>query len=112
VRCVNYDNINITQTSRVSDHYLTIEPLLTLDAGNINSREENYLPLDYAPSSFVFAEYSNDTAIQQVIHVEGQHHFARLTVSLGEDIAILDGTDLRGLSDVTTPGSHPNLDVS
>ena len=36
----------------------------------------------------------------------------RDTVTLGEDVAILDGTDLRSISDQTQPGSHANLDVS
>src|SRR5207237_1874892 len=48
----------------------------------------------------------------QLIHLEGQHHFGRLTVTLGEDIAILDGTDLRSIADQTAPGGHANLDVS
>ena len=112
VRGVYDDNINISQTNRVSDYYFTIEPVLTLGAGDINGREDNYIRFDYAPSLFLFADHSEDDALQQLFNLEGQHRFSRLTLSLGEEIAILDGTDLRSLSDASSPGSHANLDVS
>jgi len=112
VRGVYDDNINISQTNQVSDYYFTIEPVLTLGVGDITAHEDNYIRFDYAPSLFLFADHSENDAVQQLIHLEGQHHFSRLTVTLGEEIAILDGTDLRSLSDATTPGSHANLDVS
>src|SRR5438270_13841239 len=51
-RGVYDDNINISQTDRVSDFYFTIEPTLTLGFGDIIGREENFLRLDYAPSLF------------------------------------------------------------
>ena len=106
------DNINITQTNKISDYYFTIEPVLTLGFGDITGHEDNFLRLDYAPSAFFFADHSENDAVQQLIHLEGQHQFARLTLTLAEEIALLDGTDLRSVSDATAPGSHPNLDVS
>src|SRR5438105_5925199 len=112
IRGVYDDNINITQTAHVSDYYFTIEPVLTLGAGDITAHEENYIRLDYAPSLFLFLDHSENDAVQQLIHLEGQHKFARLTLTLGEEVAILDGTDLRTLSDVSSPGGHANLDVS
>src|SRR5438105_1356634 len=112
VRGVYDDNINISQTNRVSDYYLTIEPVLTLGLGDIAGREDNYIRLDYAPSLFLFLDHSENDAVQHLIRVEGQHRFSRLTVTLAEEIAILDGTDLRSIADATAPGSHANLDVS
>jgi len=50
--------------------------------------------------------------VQQLIHLEGQHRFSKLTVKFGEEIAILDGTDLRTLGDLSSPGGQANLDVS
>src|SRR5438128_2903442 len=111
-RGVYDDNINISQTNRVSDYYFAIEPILTLGLGDITGHEDNYIRLDYAPSLFLFADHSENDAVQHLIHLEGQHRFARLTLMLGEEIAILDGTDLQTLSDANSPGSHPNLDVS
>jgi len=111
-RGVYDDNINISQTNRVSDYYFTIEPVLTLGLGDINGHEDNYIRLDYAPSLFLFADHSEDDAVQQLVHLEGQHRFGRLTLTLGEEVAILDGTDLRSLNDASSPGGHVNLDVS
>src|SRR5205085_10879444 len=112
MRGVYDDNINISQANRVSDYYFTIEPVLTLGLGDITGHDDNYIRLDYAPSLFLFADHSEDDAVQQLIHLQGQHHFSRLTVTLAEEIAILDGTDLRGIADQTAPGSQANLDVS
>jgi hypothetical protein len=112
VRGVYDDNINLSQTAHDSDYYFTIEPILTLGVGNITSREDNYIRLDYAPSLFLFLDHSENDAVQHLISLEGQHSFGRLTLTLGEEVAILDGTDLRSLSDITSPGSHANLDVS
>src|SRR5437667_2814106 len=111
-RGVYDDNINNSQSARVSDYYFTIEPTLTLGLGDIIGHQENYLRFDYAPSLFLFADHSDHDSVQQLIHVEGQHQFARLTLSLYEEVALLDGTDLRSLNDATAPGSHANLDVS
>jgi hypothetical protein len=112
MRGVYDDNINLNQTARVSDYYFTIEPVLTLGFGDISGHEDNYIRLDYAPSLFLFADHSENDAVQQLIRLEGQHRFGRLTLTLGEEIAILDGTDLRSIADQTAPGSHANLDVS
>ena len=43
VRGVYDDNINITQTNRVSDYYFTIEPVLTLGAGSVTQAGEKIL---------------------------------------------------------------------
>jgi hypothetical protein len=110
-RGVYDDNINISQTDRVSDFYFTIEPLLTLGFGDITGREDNFLRLDYLPSLFLFADHSDNDAFQNVIRLQGQHRFSRLTLGLDEQVAILDGTDVRSLADATNPGSHANLDV-
>ena len=112
MRGVYDDNINISQTAHVSDYYFTIEPVLTLGLGDITGHEDNYIRFDYAPSLFLFVDHSEDDAVQHLIRLGGQHQFARLTLTLGEEIAILDGTDLRSLSDANSPGSHANLDVS
>ena len=111
-RGVYDDNINISQAGHVSDWYFTIEPVLTLGAGDIIGHEDNYIRLDYFPSFFFFLNHSDNDAFQEVISLRGQHRFGRLTLSMGEQIAILDGTDIRSLSDQTSPGSKPNLDVA
>jgi hypothetical protein len=103
MRGVYDDNIDISDSHRVSDYYFTLEPQLTLGFGNISAREGNYLRFDYLPAISLFVDHSEDDSFQNVINLQGQHAFARLTVTMGEEIAILDGTDLRSLSNQTTP---------
>lgn len=112
VRGVYDDNINISQTNPTSDFYFTIEPVLTLGFGDIEGRQENFIRLDYAPGLFLFADHSENNAVQHAIRLRGQHPFSRLTVGLSEEIAILDGTDLRTLANVSAPGTHANIDVN
>jgi hypothetical protein len=112
VRGIYDDNINISNASRLSDYYIAIEPVLTLGAGDIRGHQGNYIRLDYAPSVFVFTRHSENDAVQHVIHLEGYHEFARLTLMLGGDVAILDGTDLRNIGNQDSPGSIANIDLS
>ena len=111
-RGVYDDNINITNTGHISDYYFTFEPVLTLGFGDIDGQENNYLRLDYLPAFSFFLDHSENNAFQNVIDLRGLHSFGRLTLTLLEEVAILDGTDLRSLSNQTSPGTNPNLDVA
>src|SRR6266581_3502699 len=66
MRGVYDDNINLSQTARVSDYYFTIEPVLTLGLGDILGHEDNYIRLDYAPSLFLFADNSENLFSSQM----------------------------------------------
>ena len=111
LRGVYDDNINISQ-NHVSDYYFTFEPTLTVGFGDINGQDNNFFRFDYAPGIFLFLDHSEDDAVQHVIRLRGQHPFSRLTVGMSEQIAILDGTDVRNVAEQTAPGSQPNLDVA
>jgi hypothetical protein len=112
IRGVYDDNINITQTNKISDYYIAIEPAITLGFGDITGGLDNYIRLDYIPSILLFADHSENDAVQHLIHLGGQHRFGHLNLTMAEDIAILDGTDLGTTTDASTPGGHVNLDVS
>jgi hypothetical protein len=112
VRAVYDDNINVSQSDRVSDIYTSIQPALTLGVGDILDRQENYLRLDYAPSLFLFVDHSEDNALQHLIHLQGQHHFSRLTLTLSQDVQILDGANLDAASSAGPINNRINLDVS
>ncbi len=112
VRGVYDDNINISQTDKISDYYFAIEPAITAGFGDITGHENNYIRLDYIPTILLFVDHSENDAVQHRIHLEGQHSFGRLTLTLTEDAGILDGTDLGTTIDATTPGGRVNLDVS
>lgn len=109
VRGVYDDNIDLTQTHKSSDFYTSIEPTISLGLGGTGEDQTNFLAFVYAPNVFIFADHSNADALQHVIHLAGQRQFARLTLSVGEDIQILDSTNLTLLTDTT--GRQANIDV-
>jgi hypothetical protein len=111
MRGVYDDNINVSHANPVSDFYFAIEPSITFGFGDIEGRQENYLRLDYAPSLFIFAEHSEDDALQHLIRLEGHHRFRRLALTLVQDVQILDGSDLGTITDASSPGTRVNLDV-
>jgi hypothetical protein len=110
IRGVYDDNIFISHSDRVSDYYFAIEPMLTVGFGDIEGRVENYLRLDYMPSVILFVDHSDQDAVEHLILLEGQYRFSRLTLSLAQEVAILDGANLNSTLDTT--GLLANLDVS
>ncbi|MEP6809378.1 MAG: outer membrane beta-barrel protein [Chthoniobacterales bacterium] len=94
LRGVYDDNISLRQTNRVGDYYFAIEPGVTIGFGDIVGRDMNYIRLDYAPSIFLFADNSNEDAIQHLVRLEARYHFSRLTLGLSQDLQFLDGTNL------------------
>jgi hypothetical protein len=110
LRGVYDDNININHTNRIHDYYIAIEPGITVGYGDIVGREGNYIRLDYQPSIFLFIDHDENDAVQHLIHLEGFHRFSRLALTLGQDVAILDGADVTTSTGSTT-GTIANIDV-
>ena len=109
VRGVYDDNINLSQINKTSDFYTSIEPTISLGLGGTGEDQTNFLSFVYAPNAFIFANTSGADALQHVIHLAGQREFGKLALSLGEDIQILDSSNLTSLSDTT--GRQANVDV-
>lgn len=107
VRGVYDDNIYNSPTNTVSDYYITIEPAIALSLGGPDSVTS--LSLVYRPSLFLFLDNSQNDTVQQVVHLAASHVFGHLSLSLSQDIQILDGTDLNSLNDPT--GHQANTDV-
>lgn len=110
VRGVYDDNIFLTNTNRVDDWYFAIEPMLTVGFGDIEGQSENFLRLDYIPSIILYSDHSDRNAVSHLINIEGGHRFGRLTLTLSQQVAILDGTNLNSVIDTT--GLLANLDAS
>jgi hypothetical protein len=120
VRGVYDDNIFLTNTNKVDGWYFAIEPMLTLGIGDIEGRSQNYLRLDYIPSIILYSDHSDngdsfgrgdaDDGVSHLINIEGGHRFGRLSLSLSQQILILDGTNLNSVIDTT--GLLVNLDAS
>lgn len=109
VRSVYDDNINLNQSNRESDVYTTIEPTIDLGFGQA---EGNFIALTYAPNAFVFVNHSENNALQHVIALTGQYRFPRLTLSLSQDVQLLDGTGLNAETGAGTTFTRTNLDVA
>jgi hypothetical protein len=62
------------------------------------------------PSIVLYVDHSDEDAVSHLIHLEGRHQFSRLTVTLSQEVDILDGTNLNSTLDTT--GLHANLDAS
>jgi len=110
VRGVYDDNIFISHTNKVSDYYFAIEPEITIGVGDIEGRHGGYLRLDYMPSALLFVDHSNQDAFNQLIRLEGGYNSGRLTLSLSEDIALLQSANLNSFYDTT--GLWANTDAS
>jgi uncharacterized protein (PEP-CTERM system associated) len=110
VRGVYDDNIFISHTDRVSDYYFAIEPSIAVGFGDIEGRGGNYLRLDYMPSVILFVDHSDEDTVEHLIRLEGQYRVSRLTLSLSQDVDILDGANLNSTLDTT--GLFANVDVS
>ena len=108
-RGVYDDNIFNSSSNPVSAYYFTIEPFISLGLGD-PADGFNFLNFIYRPSAFFFVDYSSNDSVQQIIHLDAQRRFSRLTLSLLEDIQLLDGTDLNNLNDPS--GNQANTDIS
>ena len=110
MRGVYDDNIFISHTNKVSDYYFAIEPEITIGVGDIEGRHGGYLRLDYMPSAILFVDHSDQDAFNQLIRLEGGYNSGRLTLSLSEDIALLESANLNSFYDTT--GLWANTDAS
>ncbi|MEO8045125.1 MAG: outer membrane beta-barrel protein [Spartobacteria bacterium] len=109
VRSVYDDNVNLNQTNREGDLYTSIEPTIDLGWGTTDG---NFVALTYAPNAFIFVDHSENNALQHVISLTGQYRFPLLTLSLSQDVQILDGTGLNTNTGTGTSFTRTNLDVA
>jgi Putative beta-barrel porin 2 len=112
VRSVYDDNINISHGERASDVYTAIEPTIMLGIGDFASGQGNFIQLNYLASWFLFADHSENDALQHVLQFQGQYQMNRLTLSLTQSIQILNGTDVRNLNSGGSFDQQVNLDVA
>lgn len=109
IRGVWDDNIYNSSFHKVSDFYFTIEPSIYVGLGGGDTDSVNTLAFRYQPSLFLFVDNDQEDTLQHLIQLVGSHRFGHLSLSLSQDVRILDGTDLNSLSDPT--GHQANTDV-
>lgn len=106
-RIVFDDNIAISHFNRMSDIYFSLEPTLSLGFGVAESF--NFFSLTYHPTVSLFVDHTGQDAVQHIIRLQGGRNFGHLSLSLSQDIQILNGADLTTLNDQT--GHNANIDV-
>ena len=112
VRSVYDDNINLSNTARISDFYTTIEPSIMLGFGDTDGRAENYIRFDYLPAIFFFADHSENNSVQHVMRLDGQYRINRLTLNLSQMVQIMDGVDVQTQDTAGGLDQQVNLDVA
>ena len=111
IRGVYDDNILLRSTRLEDDFYFAIEPSISVGfGGQEDAAGASSLRFTYHPSFFVFLDHSEENTVQHLIRLTGSHTFGRLSISLSQDVQLLDGGDLNSLSDPT--GHNANIDVS
>ena len=109
LREVYDDNINLSQTDRQDDFYTSIEPTIELGLGQTDG---NFLQLVYSPNAFIFVDHTEANAIQHLITLTGQLRLPRLSLTLSQDVQILDGSGWNFPSGTGTEFTRTNLDVN
>ena len=77
----------------MSDYYVRIDPALVVGFGDVESREANFLRVEYNPDIVLFIDHSNFNTFQRVVHVDGSSNFSRLTLGVSETAQFLSGSD-------------------
>ncbi len=109
VREVYDDNINISSTNREEDFYTVIDPTISLGMGDADT---NFVNLSYSPNAYLFADHSENDALQHIIALSGQYRFPFLTLTLTQDVQLLNGTGLSSPTGIGTDFTRTNLDVA
>lgn len=112
VRGVYDDNINLSNTNRISDFYTSIEPSVMAGFGDVEGRTENYIRLDYLPAIFIFADHDENNSVQHVVRLDGQYRINRLTLNLSQMVQIMDGVDVQAQNSAGGLDQQVNLDVA
>ena len=112
IRGVYDDNINLSQTNKISDYYTSIEPSIMLGFGDTEGRTENYIRLDYLPAVFLFADHSENNSVQHVVRLDSQYRINRLTLNFSQLVQIMDGVDVQSQNSAGSLDQQVNLDIA
>jgi hypothetical protein len=92
-RFVYSDNINASSEDPVEDFYVSLEPGVSIGLGDVPERKGNYIRLDYSPNALLYFENSEFNTLSHFIHLEAVAHFGKLTLSLFQDVNLLEGVN-------------------
>ena len=101
-RFVYSDNINAApESDAVDDFFVSLEPGVSVGIGDVPERKQNYIRLDYSPNALLYFENSELSTVNHFLHLEAVAHLGKLTLSLFQDVSLLESVDanFRGPND-------------
>lgn len=111
IRSAYDDNIGLSQNNKIGGFYVRIDPAIIISFGDVGSSSANFLRFGYEPDIVFFFDHSEFDAFQNVVHLEGQSNFGRLTLGLSEEAQFLNGTDVNQSTSTGGFVNGVNLDV-
>ncbi len=94
------DNTNLSGRNSGGDFYFTITPSFVLGLDNLAAANGNYLHFTYTPSISLYVTRTEDSSIQHLIGLETALHLGQFSLSLRQNVEILDGNNTAA----TNPG--------
>lgn len=94
MRGVYDDNINISSTNKIHDFYMAFEPGFSLGFGDLTEKQENFIGVDYGTTIQRYIDHSEADSEQHAIKIMGQYRASRLTMTLGQDIQVLNNASI------------------
>ena len=104
------DNILLSETDKIGDFHLRIDPTIALTFGD-ESGAANVLHFSYEPDVVLFFNHSEFDAFQHIIRFDAQLNLGRSTLGLSEKADFLNGTDVDRASNTGAFVNQVNLDV-
>lgn len=101
-RFVYSDNINAAPApNEVEDFYVSLEPGISIGLGDVPERKKSYIRLDYSPNALFYFDNSEFNTFNHFIRLEAVAHLGKLTLSLFQDVSLLEGVEanFRGPND-------------
>ena len=110
-RFIYSDNINAApEPDAVDDFYISLEPGVSVGIGDVPERKKNYIRLDYSPNALFYFDNSELNTVNHFIRLEAVAHLGKLTLSLFQDVSLLEGVEanFRGPNDFGDPNRSPD----
>jgi hypothetical protein len=112
VRGVYDDNVTLSRgAERRDDFYTAFMPQLTAGIGDVDTRQENYIALNYTPTALFYVDNSDFNTIEQVGRLEAQWRIRRVALRLTQDFASVQSSNLNVADPDGGFANQANLDI-
>lgn len=112
LRGVYDDNVTLApRANRRDDFYFAIMPEITAGIGDVDTRQENYVVVHYAPSAFIYLKNSDFTTVEQIGRLEGQWRIRRIALTLSQSFQSVQSSNLNIANTEGGFSNQINLDI-